>query len=65
MAGFAYMTVFLNVNPLLKFDGYYLLSDALDIPALQERSLAFVRHKLPQYIGQRRKLTREEWVFAI
>ncbi len=65
MAGFAYTTVFLNVNPLLKFDGYYLLSDALDIPALQERSLAFVRHKLPQYIGQRRKLTREEWIFAI
>lgn len=65
MAGFAYTTVFLNVNPLLKFDGYYLLSDALDIPALQERSLSFVRHKLPQYIGQRRKLTREEWVFAI
>lgn len=65
LAGFAYTTVFLNINPLLKFDGYYLLSDALDIPALQERSLAFVRHKLPQYIGQRRKLTREEWVFAV
>ncbi|NQZ58418.1 MAG: hypothetical protein HRT88_13240, partial [Lentisphaeraceae bacterium] len=29
-----------NCNPLLKFDSYYMLSDALEIPNMQERSRA-------------------------
>ena len=32
------MTLFVNLNPFMRFDGYYLLSDMLDIPNLQERS---------------------------
>ena len=32
------MTIFVNLNPLMRFDGYYLLSDALDFPNLQSRS---------------------------
>src|SRR5262245_10842261 len=32
-----------NFNPLLKLDGYYLLSDWLEIPNLQERSSAYVK----------------------
>lgn len=31
--------VFLNINPLFKLDGYYLLSDLLEIPNLRERSI--------------------------
>ena len=31
------MTIFFNVNPLMKFDGYYALSDLLEIPNLKER----------------------------
>jgi len=31
-------TVFFNGNPLLKFDGYYLLADAIEIPNLESRS---------------------------
>lgn len=31
-------TVLINGNPLLKFDGYYLLADALEIPNLAARS---------------------------
>jgi putative peptide zinc metalloprotease protein len=65
MAGYAYLTVFINVNPLLKFDGYYLLSDSLDIPSLRERSLAFVRHKLLRKIMGKGKFTREEKIFAV
>jgi multidrug efflux pump subunit AcrA (membrane-fusion protein) len=30
--------VFLNFNPLLKLDGYYILSDLLEIPNLRQRS---------------------------
>ena len=31
-------TVIFNINPFLKFDGYYILSDTLDVPNLQERA---------------------------
>jgi putative peptide zinc metalloprotease protein len=31
------MTIFFNANPLMKFDGYYALSDFLEIPNLKER----------------------------
>ena len=33
-------TVFLNGNPLLRYDGYYLLSDWLEVPNLWQRSRA-------------------------
>jgi len=65
MAGFTYLTVLLNINPMLKFDGYYLLSDALDIPSLREKSMAFVRHGLPDRITQKKKFTRQDWVYTI
>ena len=31
-----------NFNPLIKLDGYYLLSDYLDLPNLRKRSFAYV-----------------------
>ena len=31
-----------NLNPLIKLDGYYLLSDLLDIPNLRPRAFAFL-----------------------
>lgn len=65
MAGFAYLTVFINVNPLLKFDGYYLLSDALEIPSLREKSLVFLRHKFLDRLLKRRKFTRDEVIYTI
>jgi putative peptide zinc metalloprotease protein len=37
------MGVVLNLNPLLKFDGYYVLSDLLQISQLRERALPYVR----------------------
>lgn len=41
-------TVLFNANPLMKFDGYYMLSDLLEIPNLMQRSmnmLKFLMHK--------------------
>ena len=35
-------TVLFNGNPLLKFDGYYVLADALEIPNLADRSRAYL-----------------------
>jgi putative peptide zinc metalloprotease protein len=37
------LTIAVNVNPLMRFDGYFLLSDWLDVPNLQERGFAMGR----------------------
>lgn len=47
------MSLMINLNPCLRFDGYYLLSDWLGIPSLQSRAFAFGRWKL------------REWLFAL
>jgi putative peptide zinc metalloprotease protein len=65
LSGIAFATVFININPLLKFDGYYLLSDALNIPLLREKSLAFIRKKLIHKLVNQKKLTRNERIFTI
>jgi putative peptide zinc metalloprotease protein len=33
----------LNISPFMRFDGYFVLSDALDVPNLHERAFAFAR----------------------
>lgn len=35
--------IFLNLNPLIKLDGYYVLSDWLEIPNLRGRAFSFIR----------------------
>ena len=40
------MSLVFNLNPLIKFDGYYLLSDITRIDNLQQRSFAFGKWKL-------------------
>src|SRR5205814_2041650 len=35
-------TVIFNANPLLRYDGYYMLSDFLEIPNLQQKSREYV-----------------------
>lgn len=37
------LTLFVNIVPLLRFDGYYILSDLLDVANLQERGFAYTR----------------------
>lgn len=37
------VTLAVNLNPLMRFDGYYLLADRLDMPNLMSRSLAMAR----------------------
>lgn len=37
------LTLFVNLSPLMRFDGYYILSDLLDFPNLQERGFAYTR----------------------
>ena len=41
----------LNFNPLIKLDGYYLLSDYLEIPNLRRRSFRFVGSLIERLFG--------------
>lgn len=43
-------TVVFNANPLLKFDGYYLLQDWIEIPNLYSRSAQYYRYLSKRYI---------------
>ena len=38
-----YYVLLLNLTPMLELDGYFILSDAIRVPDLRPRSLAFVR----------------------
>ncbi|GAH48576.1 unnamed protein product, partial [marine sediment metagenome] len=42
-------TVVFNANPLLRFDGYYLLSDWLEIPNLRPRCVQYIKYLLRRY----------------
>jgi putative peptide zinc metalloprotease protein len=42
----SYLGVLLNLNPLLEFDGYYILIDFLDKPNLRPRALAWLGRDL-------------------
>ena len=42
----SYIGVLANLNPLMEFDGYYILSDLLDKPNLRPRALSWLGHDL-------------------
>jgi putative peptide zinc metalloprotease protein len=42
----SYLAVLLNFNPLMEFDGYYVLSDLLERPNLRPRALAWLGQDL-------------------
>jgi CRP-like cAMP-binding protein/Zn-dependent protease len=50
----------INLLPVLKLDGYYLLADALEIPRLRERSMEFITHRLSMKVKERHQWTGEE-----
>ena len=43
-------TLLINASPFLRFDGYFILSDALDMPNLHSRSFELARWKLRQWL---------------
>jgi putative peptide zinc metalloprotease protein len=46
------ITLAINTSPFMRFDGYFLLSDLLDMPNLHERTFALARWRM------------REWLFA-
>lgn len=43
-------TLAINASPFMRFDGYFILSDALDMPNLHERSFALARWQLREWL---------------
>jgi len=43
-------TLLFNGNPLLRFDGYFVLADALEIPNLSSRSQAYLGYLIERYV---------------
>jgi putative peptide zinc metalloprotease protein len=67
-------TVVFNANPLLRFDGYYILSDILQIPNLSQRALLHLRYLVEKYVfGVPYALTPSQtpgeghwlWIYAV
>ena len=55
-----YFVLFMNLIPLLELDGYFILSDLIQLPDLRPRSLAFVRHDLWAKLRRRERFTKQE-----
>ena len=43
-------TLLFNGNPLLRYDGYYLLADLIEIPNLGQRSTRYIGYLLQRYL---------------
>jgi CRP-like cAMP-binding protein/Zn-dependent protease len=56
-----YLVIFLNLIPFLELDGYWILSDSIQVPDLRPKSLQFIRHDLWHKLRIRERLTRQEW----
>jgi len=42
-------TILFNANPLMRFDGYYILSDLIEVPNLMQRSQNMIKHYFKRY----------------
>ena len=65
-------TLLFNLNPLLRYDGYYILSDATGTPNLTQRSRELLKHLITRYAfgvkasrGPTVRSTGEAWFMAI
>ncbi|MBF0109616.1 MAG: PqqD family peptide modification chaperone [Magnetococcales bacterium] len=43
-------TLIFNINPLIRFDGYYIFSDALEIPNLGQKSNQYLGHIVHRHL---------------
>lgn len=68
-------SLLVNLNPMMRFDGYFFLSDTLNMPNLQERSFALARWRLrttlfgdigppPERLAHRLHLTLLAYAFS-
>ena len=48
-------TILFNANPLLRYDGYYILSDLLEIPNLAQRGKEYIYYLVRKYVWKVRQ----------
>ena len=60
-----YFVIFLNLIPLLELDGYWILSDLIQVPDLRPRSLEFTQHELWHKLKKRERLSPQEIGLAL
>ncbi len=48
-------TLLFNANPLLRYDGYYILADLLEIANLQQRSRQYIYYLVRKYVWRIRR----------
>jgi len=48
-------TIIFNANPLLRYDGYYILGDLLEIPNLRQRANVYLGYLCERYLFGRRE----------
>ena len=64
-------TILFNANPLMRFDGYYILADLLEIPNLRQKASQLLSSKLAAwYLGLQQLHdpflpARRQWLFAL
>jgi putative peptide zinc metalloprotease protein len=62
-------TLLFNANPLMRYDGYYILADALDMPDLRPRAKEFALQAIASFLsGSLQPPTsnrREAWILGV
>ncbi len=64
-------TILFNANPLLRYDGYYILSDVLEIPNLRQKATTILSRKLGSWcLGLEEPEDaflpkQHQWLFAV
>ena len=54
-------TLAINASPFMRFDGYFILMDALDLPNMHARSFELARWKLREWFFNLREEAPEQW----
>ncbi|ETR70417.1 MAG: Peptidase M50 [Candidatus Magnetoglobus multicellularis str. Araruama] len=65
-----FSAIFMNFNPLMKFDGYFALSDYLEMPNLRDRSKEYLSYLISTKIFRLKKefdciTKRERWILGV
>lgn len=62
-------TLLFNGNPLMRFDGYYILADAIDMPDLRQRARSFAANGIANLLSGTRAPNppprREAWILGL
>jgi putative peptide zinc metalloprotease protein len=66
IAFLSFLLAFVNLNPLLELDGYYVLEDLFEIPNLRGKSFSFIRsaHWTKRVLA-RERLDRAERIYTL